>query len=250
VPPGEYDFFPALGNADSPVYPVQIAVSVADRDVENVDLPLDPQIEISGRLTLDGAGPGERLKDSIALVRLDGLPGKTTATVISPKPETGDFEIKDFSVGRYAIRLDPDVRSAGIYVSDMTYGGASVPDSELIVKEPASALKIELKSDGGTVAGTVLDVTRLRPYPYATVALLPESGRRRDYTLYRDATAEPDGRFSFTGVPPGNYVLFAWQTVTRGAWQNPIFLGRYENRGTPVVVEAAVTRTLQIVAIP
>jgi hypothetical protein len=39
-------------------------VSVADHDIEGVSVVLDPQIEFSGRVTLDGAAPGDRLKES------------------------------------------------------------------------------------------------------------------------------------------------------------------------------------------
>jgi hypothetical protein len=79
--------------------------------------------------------------------------------------------------------------------------------------------------------------------------LVPERNRE-NYTLYREVTADKDGRFAFSGIPPGNYVVFAWQTVIPGAWQNPIFIARYESRGVPVVVEAGGERMVQIVAIP
>ena len=250
MPPGEYEVFPLIRDADKAVRFARSPVSVADHDIESVSVVLDPQMEFSGRVTLDGAAPGDRLKESVVLTLLDGLPGKMSDTVVSPKPETGEFVVPHFSSGRYMPRLDEKVRAAGIYVADMKYGGASVPNSEFVVEKTASPLNIELKSDGGIVSGTVQDITRLRPFPYATVVLLPEAGRRNDYTLYRDATCDAEGKFSFAGVPPGNYVLIAWQAVTPGAWQNPIFLGRYENRGTAVSVEAAATKTVQIVAIP
>jgi hypothetical protein len=46
-------------------------------------------------------------------------------------------------------RLDEKVRASGIYVAELKYGGASVPNSEFVVEKTASPLNIDLKSDGG-----------------------------------------------------------------------------------------------------
>jgi protocatechuate 3,4-dioxygenase beta subunit len=241
VPTGAYDLLAVFRDSDGAVRSGRVPVDVAEARIERIAVVIDPLLEVSGRVTLDDAIPDERLKpDSIALMLQDAIPGKDSRRVISLKADTGEFKVSGMPAGRYVVQLDAGSRSSGLYIADSAF---------VVGKETHDNIKIDVKSAGGVVSGTVLDVTRLRPFPYASVALVPERDRE-NYTLYREVTAERDGRFAFRGLPPGNYVVFAWQTVTPGAWQNPIFIARYEARGMPVVVETGVERSVQVVAIP
>jgi protocatechuate 3,4-dioxygenase beta subunit len=241
VPPGVYDLFTAFRDTSGALRSGRIPVDVANGRIEDVSVVIDPLFEVSGRVTLDDDVPGDRLKpDSIVMMVQDAIPGKESRRVLNPRAETGEFKLSGVAPGRYVLQLDGASRSSGMYV----VGSGLVVD-----KDAHENLNIDLKSAGGTVFGNVLDVTRIRPFPYATVALVPERDRE-NYTLYRETTAERDGRFVFNGLPPGNYVVFAWQTVIPGAWQNPIFIARYETRGVPVVVETGAEKTVQVIAIP
>jgi hypothetical protein len=42
---------------------------------------------------------------------------------------------------------------------------------------------------------------------------------------------------AFSNVPPGDYKLFAWETVKQGAYQDATFMERFEDRGHAVRVE-------------
>jgi hypothetical protein len=39
------------------------------------------------------------------------------------------------------------------------------------------------------------------------------------------------------GITPGDYTLFAWETVERGAYMDPDFLRPYKDRGKPIRVD-------------
>ncbi|MNC93753.1 hypothetical protein D3C83_104540 [compost metagenome] len=79
---------------------------------------------------------------------------------------------------------------------------------------------------------------------------MPDDPHRRNFVLYRTAVSLPDGSFNLTGIAPGSYKLFAWQSVTPGAWGNAAFLRRHEDRGIAVVVEEHASKTvrLQVIA--
>jgi hypothetical protein len=58
--------------------------------------------------------------------------------------------------------------------------------------------------------------------------------------------ADSGGRFTISGVPPGDYKLFAWDEIDRGAYLDPDFLQPYEDFGKAVRVEEGSNVTLQL----
>jgi len=250
VPPGEYTLT-LLVRRDGRIRPVFIPVDVVDRDIANISETIPPAFDVSGRVTLEGRAPGATvLKDSIQLVPTEAIP-EIDSYAISPNPQTGEFTIPALPVGKYAIRLGGAFRSYDTWVSDVNRGEASVFDSGLSVggnlKEP---LEVVLKSRGGVLAGTITDPTRLRPFPYATVVLVPTKSRRQNSALYKHSLSGEDGSFVFTGIPPGEYKLFAWASVIPGAWENAIFLQRFETRGAEVTIVDDSPKRVELTVIP
>ena len=82
-----------------------------------------------------------------------------------------------------------------------------------------------------------------------TVVLVPAPQRRKNPALYRTAQSDSRGHVSLPNLPPGQYKLFAWDTVMDGAWMNAEFLGQIEERGTTVTVSAGAKQTAQVRAI-
>ena len=61
-------------------------------------------------------------------------------------------------------------------------------------------------------------------------------------------TTDSIGAFVFRDIPPGNYKLFAWESVESGAWQDPDFMRPFESRGIPVHIEegASVSQNISV----
>ena len=72
--------------------------------------------------------------------------------------------------------------------------------------------------------------------PDTAVVLVPDIPRRQRSDAYRMARSDASGNVRFEGVPPGEYRLFAWDTVEDGAWQNPDFIREFESQGQPVTI--------------
>jgi hypothetical protein len=71
--------------------------------------------------------------------------------------------------------------------------------------------------------------------PGAMVALVPD-GHRQVYALYYGATADGVGAFVMRGVAPGDYKIFAWESLPAGGYLNADFLKKYEDSGRAVTV--------------
>jgi hypothetical protein len=69
--------------------------------------------------------------------------------------------------------------------------------------------------------------------------------------LYHTATSDSTGHFMLRNVAPGNYKVFAWQTIPAGAYFNSNFLAKYEARGHAVAVnEKSAPKSEKILIIP
>ena len=104
-------------------------------------------------------------------------------------------------------------------------------------------IQVLVGSGAGTVSGLVQDGPA-KVVAGATVALVPEAARRENLALYLSAATDASGRFVMRGVPPGDYKLFAWESVRPFAYQNATFIARAENRGRLIHVgqDNTVTR--------
>lgn len=247
VPPGAYDVF-LVRRDGGRVQSARIAINVENRDIENLTGVFDPPTSVSGQVTWDGEGPGDRLPRSpILFRRLDEIPplAGMDATV-TPDARTGEFTLA-LQPGRYAVRPAPALSASNGYIADVKQGEKSVFDAGLTISpESKEPFVVELRSRSGTVSGTAIDSARLRPLAHATVALVPESSRRQNSALYWHGKSGSDGAFRFVGVPAGNYKLFAWPSAPTGAWENAAFLQRYEERGLVLTVEEGVEKKVQV----
>jgi hypothetical protein len=89
-----------------------------------------------------------------------------------------------------------------------------------------------------------------KPFSGATVVLVREEGRRKEERFYKDNSTDQDGQFSIRGIAPGEYTLFAWETVEHGAYMDSDFLRPYKDRGKPIRVDEGSKLNAQLELIP
>ena len=152
-----------------------------------------------------------------------------------PVDATGAYTLPGIFVGHWQVYLEG--LSPEMYIADVRQGGGSVFDAGVtITGEQPTPLQVLLRTDSGTVQGSVTDNDR-RPAAGASIVLVPPDNRRQNRLLYRTTTADVDGRFSIRGVAPGTYRIFAWpggdvglfSAPIDGGYYNPRFLARYES---------------------
>src|SRR5207244_7933443 len=122
--------------------------------------------------------------------------------------------------------------------SGITVGRGHAPAPLEMVLSPASAYIQGAVSDGD------------QPAAGARIVLVPDATRRHQLFDYRTAVSDKSGRFVVRDVAPGDYVLFAWEEIERGAYLDPDFLRAYEDRGQTVRVEDGKQTNVQLQVIP
>ena len=110
-------------------------------------------------------------------------------------------------------------------------------------------IQVVIASGAGTVEGVVRE-SALKGFPGANVVLVPEASKRENLALYFPATSDASGRFVIRGVPPGDYKLFAWESIRPFAYQNAGFLAKHEERGRIVHVGQGGTENAELNVIP
>jgi hypothetical protein len=260
VLPGRYDLLARMpdprgsrGQGGQALAWGRTQIEVLDRDLTDVVLTVHASVEVKGALILNGAAPGAAANAIRVALTPDGSSSKQpNFNGVLGRPATpaadGAFTIPGVAEAGYRFVISG--LPAGAFVEDIRAGARSVFDSGLYVDaQPPSGLQILVNSGGGTVEGTVTTTAR-RAAAGSTVVLAPELSRRQNATLFKTATANSEGAFLFQGVRPGSYRVFAWDSISEGAYLNPPFLSKYEANGVAAIVTGATTSNIAVTVIP
>ena len=226
------------------------AIEVGSSDVDNLVVPLRPAIDVAGGIDVEGRPEGFSDADHPVITlqgRRDGtLPG--ISQIYGSIKNGRQIEFNSVIEGDYQIRWSN--LPADLYVKSVRFGPADATNGTVrIDSRTTDRLQIVLGSSSGTIDGLVVD--RLRnPMTAATVVLIPDVARRQRTDLYKTAASDQSGRFQLRGIPPGDYLLFAWEDIESGLWQDAEFIRRNEASGKPVRITENSRETLEAVAIP
>lgn len=85
------------------------------------------------------------------------------------------------------------------------------------------------------------------PAPNVTVVLVPQEPERRTLSyFYKTATADAAGLFTFKGLAPGHYRVYAWKQIESGAYMDPEFMSQYKDAGESVVIKEGATADVKL----
>jgi Carboxypeptidase regulatory-like domain len=259
-----------------------VVVDLTNRESANLTVPLQTGLSIRGRIRIEGNSPLRDLTPLGVALRMDPpVPGQTAITIQTPggfsrsrfpAPEAvvrnaapdGTFTLTDVSAGSYRVYVNPillpppaqgTVAAAipatmeNLFVKSIRLGQTEALDVRLtLTRQPDEELEIVIGTSPGGVEGRVLGAGD-KPSPRSSVVLLPTSSRRFRTELERTAVADSDGHFELQRVPPGDYVMYAWDDVDAGAWRDPDFMRRVESQGTPIHVREGSVERVQLVTI-
>jgi len=220
-----------------------------NRDVTDLRISVSAGVPLSGEVIANGGDQSIKPESiRLNLRNLDTMPQAFVSIIGAiPVDAAGKFAVQNVPEARYTIQMSGLPGSA--YVADIRQGGASVMDNGFVLDSAATPVQVVIGANGATVQGTVQNAEG-KPAVNATVVIVPPPTRRQNALLYRNATTGENGTFTLRGVPPGQYTIFAWESVPPTAWQNAEFLARYDGRGRPLNVAATSVSDVQLSVIP
>jgi protocatechuate 3,4-dioxygenase beta subunit len=249
VPPGSY-----TATAEVPKggrsFVGTIPVVVAGNPIEELVITIPNPVSIHGRIRGNGDEPVE-LKNAEVVLRNGGAGTSTGGEIEShPASPDGTFRIENLNPGRFGIwagRL-----CAACYTKSVLAGGIDVTYTGIELRSgPPGPIEIRVSAKGGTIAGQVSPGKPGTSAARATVVLIPKEKNKRDLAvLYQVAQSDSRGNFSFHGIPPGEYKVFAWEDVEPGAWLNAEFLEPVEETASSIEVAESGQCSVHVNLIP
>jgi hypothetical protein len=268
IPPGSYDLYARLpidkgwGGLAPPERATNASaygraiVEVRGNDIDNVQVVVHQGMDVRGRITVDGVPktakvflnltPDETL-DRVGDSQTSSVYGQVT--VYRPTiAADGTFAIPVVPEGHYRIAVQIHEPGA-TYVADIRQGNFSVYDNGLQVGNAEVApLEVEIKTNAGSVDALVIGADQ-KIAVGKTVVLVPTQ-RRQNPVLYVTGQSDANGHVLMPNLAPGQYKLFAWESVRPGSWMNAEFMKKIEEAGTAVTVGAGTRQSAQVRLIP
>ncbi|HTW58453.1 MAG TPA: carboxypeptidase regulatory-like domain-containing protein [Terriglobales bacterium] len=258
VSPGSYTILATVDGAPVPMSARQ-SLQVAG-NVEGLRLAPQPGASIRGRLRLESSPETNARRVDLSQIFLALHPmdpeddGVVTLgdqfTNLTHVSADGSFEWKDVPAGSYYVRLTGEGdANADWFVKSVLAGGRDLNDSGINVNGGAISLDLVVNANGAIADGIVVDA-KGQPVANAIVVAAPEARLRSRVDRYRKTVSDQSGRFTLRGIPPGDYTLFAWDSVEGEAYYNPEFLKSYEGQGSALHISEGDRKSLQLQEIP
>jgi protocatechuate 3,4-dioxygenase beta subunit len=259
VRPGNYELSSTLGGLNG-----RVNVEVRDGHIENAALTLTRGFDLTVRLLGEEGAAGKAPPLAQLRPYLGDDPPSPREPFLGEFTQDGRTTIKNVPADDYRVYLEPLLNSAvapsrvipqalqNVYVKSMLLGPSDALNAPMRFSgQPDVTLDIIIGANPGILEGQVLDGAGA-PMRGAIVTLLPNTtSRNRVFRMdmYRAVISDSSGHFKATGIPPGDYKVFAWAGIERDAWMDPELQRAYEERGVSVRVEerSAVSVDLRLI---
>ena len=242
VAPGSYMAITMQMGGSTPTMTMQPLI-VPNENMVDVRLGASADGSLEGRMIVAGDGKVALKGLGVMLAGEEMMVMPATATV----DETGAFTLKKVSPAPYELTV-PRV-PPGAYLKSILWNGREKLGEPLNFSGGVSGdLQVFLGTDGAAFDAKVSSGDK--PVSDATVVLLPEDAGRRHPETTRSESTDDSGHAAFKDVPPGTYLVFAWEKVEQGDWFDPAFVKAAANDATRITIGPKDNQHVELKAIP
>jgi hypothetical protein len=198
-------------------------VDVVASDLENIVVIIPPGVSIPGVVSVEEQAPlasafQQGYVPFVSLTRSanEAVPSMPRDWEAGTRlGEDGTFRLDGVTPGEYRITiqgLDPRY-----YLKEARYGVTDMLSSPLkLTGEGRGRFEILLSPRVASVEGIITN-NRNQPATGARVVLVPDRMRDRP-ELFKTAIADENGRFTIPQAAPGEYKVFAWESIASYFW--------------------------------
>ncbi|HET9217978.1 MAG TPA: carboxypeptidase-like regulatory domain-containing protein [Terriglobia bacterium] len=205
----------------------QIPLDVSG-DREGIVLSMSAGLSIPGILRVEGA-PLPATPAPRVMLRPTAPNGLSIGTQLVNAD--GTFTLLNTFSGEY--RLGMLNIPADYYVKEARIEQTDVLNQPWVIGDSVrGTVDIVLSSAGGQIEGTVLD-SKSQPVSAILTVLIPDQDRSRA-ELIKTAQSDQDGKFTFRGITPGSYKIFAWEGIETNSYLDPDVISQHEQQAKAV----------------
>jgi uncharacterized GH25 family protein len=243
VAPGSYLAMTMQMTGASPTMTMQPLI-VPSENMTDVKLGVAAEGSLQGRVVV--AGDGKVALKGVGIM-LAGDEDAPVMPAMGTVTESGAFTLTKVASTPHLLsvsRVPP-----GAYLKSILWNGRDILGQPLDLSAGTGGdLQVVLGTDGGKLDASVSHDDK--PVSDATVVLLPEDPSRRYPETTHSEETDDTGHAAFKDVPPGNYLLFAWEKVDEGAWFDPAFVKALASEATKVTIGPKESQRVEIKVIP
>ena len=258
VSPGNYTIMASVEGSAVPMTARQ-SLQIGSTNVDGLRLSPQPGAVVQGRLRLESKSlvRFDPQKIFLTLQMVDAAEESDSAPVfresfsnIAHAAADGSFQWVDVPAGNYYVQVLGDNDSSGDwYVKSVSSGGRDVNDSGINVNGGSVILDLALSSSGAEADGIVVN-SKGEPFSNAVVVAVPEQRMRGRVDRYRKTVSDQTGHFTLHGLRPGDYSVYAWESVEGEAYYNPDFVRNFQGQGIALRVSEGDHKSVQVQLIP
>jgi len=255
VSPGAYTIMATVDDAPVPMMARQ-TLQVGSANVDGLRLAPQTGGTIRGHLRMQtGNNPRPDPSQIFLLLRSadgndDMFSGFTTGlSTVAHVNADGSFEWKNVPAGHYSVQISDASAMPDWFLKSIATGGRDAPGAEFSVSAGVTTLDLLASANGATTEGVATNQND-ELVADAVIVAVPEARFRGHSDRYRSAVTDQRGRFLLRGLPPGDYTLFAWESVDGEAYYNPEFLKSFEGQGRALHVAEGDRVSVPLKAIP
>ena len=201
-------------------------VQVGGSDVEGVVVHVEPGVTVTGTV------PALTKQINVSLRGSDRTMGAGAPQWDKARTT---FTITDVIPGSYLLNVNVP---APYYVKGAMLGGHDMIRETMPILQSTGPIQVLIGDDSGSVQGQVQDGNGDGA---AGWVMLWREGRPQVM-----APAGPDGRFKMTGVPPGDYTVYAWDDIQQVEYADADWMRRHAGSGVPVTVSAGQSAEVKL----
>ena len=250
VAPGEYivvaRVVPPGTRAQSGVPPLAktalTSIVVAGEDVAGISLPLHPGITLRGRLIFEGETAPPRDVQGARVSLPAYMPLGQTNAPLPPLELEGDgrFSVTGIVPGVYRIGTNArGIRTAvaGWWLKSITVGGREILDSAIELREDRDDAVVTFSDRASELSGRVTDA-RGNAWVDGYVVVFSTDPAKWFFNSRRVAGAHPnsEGRYLIRNLPPGDYLVIAYDDALPNEWFDTALLAQLAPRAARIHV--------------
>jgi hypothetical protein len=225
------------------VQPVELVSGIE----QMVTLSLQPAVDITGLVLVEGPGAEKYRHFRVSLASGDGIPDDRRTTRAVTRADL-HFTLPNVPPGTWDIDVDPIPE--GGFLKAMYLGDQDVLAEDMTIgpKSPTT-LKIIIGTQGAKIEGD-LDGDPLKDGARATILLAPAGKFSRVLSFFHTKVTDAKGHFTLDGLRPGQYNVFAFEDVAPDAYQDPEFLKPFAKWAQSLELHEGQTSTAKPRMIP